>query len=229
MPISGTPTPSFSRPPLVEVALGVEFSPVSGFGAVALVKLADRLHGRYPIVQEYSPLPPNPPIGLDDQIGGGLVVSMGAPSIRLWLLSQEQDQLLQVQRDRLILNWRAGTINNSYPRYHDALRPAFAREYRGLLSFLMDAGRPTLSLVGVEVTYVNVLSRFRRRIPRHWRNSPFTATVRRSFRRPANDAPATTMGMDRSRRSCIHPQSGCSAADQPRVRDWNDAPAAAPR
>ena len=78
MPISGTPTPSFSRPPLVEVALGVEFSPVSGFGAVALVKLADRLHGRYPIVQEYSPLPPNPPIGLDDQIGGGLVVSMGA-------------------------------------------------------------------------------------------------------------------------------------------------------
>jgi len=158
VPISGTPTPSFDRPPLVEVALGVEFSPVPGFGAITLVRLADRLHDRYPVVQEYPPLPPNPPIGLDDQIGGGLVVNMGAPSIRLWLLSREQDQLLQVQRDRLILNWRAGTNNNSYPRYQDALRPAFAREYRGLLSFLMDTGLPTLSLVGVEVTYVNVFS-----------------------------------------------------------------------
>ncbi len=156
VPISGTPSPSFDRPPLVEVALGIEFSPVPGFGAVVLGRFADRLKDRYPVVQEYPPLPPNPPIGLDDQNGAGLVVSMGAPSIRLWLLSQAQDQLLQVQRDRLILNWRAGTNSNSYPRYHETLRPAFAREYRDLLSFLKDAGLPTLSLVGVDVTYVNV-------------------------------------------------------------------------
>lgn len=158
VPISGTPSPSFDRPPLVEVALGVEFSPVPGFGAVALVRFADRLHDRYPVVQEYPPLPPNPPIGVDDQIGGGLVVNMGAPSIRLWLLSREQDQLVQVQRDRLILNWRLGTSSSSYPRYRDALRPAFAREYQGLLSFLMDVGLPTSGPVGVEVTYVNVVS-----------------------------------------------------------------------
>ena len=158
VPISGTPSPSFDRPPLVEVALGVEFSPVPGFGAVPLARFADRLHDRYPVVQEYPPLPRNPPIGVDDQIGGGLVVNVGAPSIRLWLLSREQDQLLQVQRDRLIVNWRVGTSSSSYPRYRDALRPAFAREYQGLLSFLTDVGLPTSGLVGVEVTYVNVVA-----------------------------------------------------------------------
>jgi hypothetical protein len=42
VPISGTPSPSFDRPPLVEFALGVEFSPVPGFGAVALAKFAAR-------------------------------------------------------------------------------------------------------------------------------------------------------------------------------------------
>ena len=83
---------------------------------------------------------------------------MGAPSIRLWLLSREEDQLLRIQRDRLILNWQAGTSSSSYPRYRDALRPAFAREYQGLLSFLMDAGLPTPGPFGVDVTYVNVVS-----------------------------------------------------------------------
>ncbi len=60
VPISGTPSPSFDRPPLVEVALGVEFSPVPGFGAVELVRFADLLHDRYPLVQEYPLLLPDP-------------------------------------------------------------------------------------------------------------------------------------------------------------------------
>lgn len=56
------------------------------------------------------------------------------------------------------MNWRAGTSSSSYPRYRGALRPAFDREYQGLLSFLADAGLPTSVPVGVEVSYVNVVS-----------------------------------------------------------------------
>jgi uncharacterized protein (TIGR04255 family) len=158
-PVSNIESPTFDRPPLVEVALGIEWVPLADFGAIQMARLAQRWSDRYPIMQEHPPLPPNPPIGLNDHVNGGLIVNVGAPSIRLWLLTEDEDQLVQIQRDRLILNWRASKNVSPYPRYHDALRSTFAHEYDQFLAFVAEARLPTPRPISVEATYVNLIPR----------------------------------------------------------------------
>lgn len=156
-PVIDVASPTFDRPPLVEVALGIEFVPLADFGAIQMARLAQSWREHFPIVQEHAPLPPNPPLGLADQANGGLIVNMGAPGIRLWLLNKDQDQLVQIQRDRLVLNWRASGDVSPYPRYHESLRPIFKRQYDQFLAFLDESGLTKPRPLSVEVTYVNMI------------------------------------------------------------------------
>jgi uncharacterized protein (TIGR04255 family) len=144
--------PTFDRPPVVEVVLGFEFQPVAEFGAVRLAQLAMLWQARYPVVQEQQPLPMSPPIGVPGQFPA-MFVNIGAPAIRLWLLSEDGSLLLQLQRDRLILNWRHAS-SDPYPHY-DTLRPQFVRALRELTAFVREHGLGSIVGSAVEVSYVN--------------------------------------------------------------------------
>ena len=50
--------PSFERPPVVEVAVGVHFLQLPGRNTVALLRMAEIWSTRYPIVREQLGLPP---------------------------------------------------------------------------------------------------------------------------------------------------------------------------
>ena len=143
--------PDFERPPLTEVALGVVFEPVE-IGAVGLGELYQRWRGEFPKVQEHAALPPlfEPP-----QPGLGLVVEVGHPPMRLWMLNETEDQLVQAQRDRLVVNWRR-IGDGDYPRYH-ALRALLGRQLADFWSFLRDRAVPLPPPVAVEATYVNTI------------------------------------------------------------------------
>jgi uncharacterized protein (TIGR04255 family) len=65
--------------------------------------------------------------------------------------------LIQVQRDRLIINWRKVKGDETYPRYLDEMRPRFEREWREFLTFISDQKIGTISVQQCEVTYVNDL------------------------------------------------------------------------
>lgn len=145
--------PSFSQPPVVEVVLGFEFQPIAEFGAIKLAQLAATWKDRYPRVQELPPLPMNPPIGTPDQFPA-MFVNIGAPAIRLWLFGPADDsQLLQIQRDRLILNWRRAS-DDPYPHY-DTLRPQFAQALTDLTRFVREQDLGGIQASAVEVSYVN--------------------------------------------------------------------------
>lgn len=144
--------PTFDRPPVVEVVLGFEFQPVADFGAVRLAQVATLWQDRYPIVQEQQPLPMSPPIGVPGQFPT-MFVNVGAPAIRLWLLGEDGSHLLQVQRDRLILNWRHAS-SDPYPHY-DTLRPQFVQALRELTAFVREHGLGSIVASAVEVSYVN--------------------------------------------------------------------------
>jgi uncharacterized protein (TIGR04255 family) len=140
---------------VTEVALGVYFSPPLNLRTAQFGKLWDRWRDRYPRTEDQPPLPPIPlesftqpfPV-LSFQFTGTL------PGPRVWYLSDAGDRVIQIQPDRLVLNWRHTTEEEPYPRYK-ALFPAFSEAARDLIAFLSEEGLALPTIVQAEVTYVN--------------------------------------------------------------------------
>ena len=113
------PHTTYSRSPVIEMALGMEF--VAGsFKAGQALEIRDQLRGQYPRVELLDALPPQPPLGLSGSFVG---LSVGGPPNRWWFISEDDSHLVQLQHDRLLLNWRKST-NTEYPRHHN-LMPLF--------------------------------------------------------------------------------------------------------
>lgn len=147
-----TPLPSFERPPVVEVAVGVHFLQLQGFNSVALVRLADKWRGLYPKTQEQPALPPEAPAGQ----GGVFTIQLqnSLPPIRLWLLSDDESFLVQIQHDRLLLNWRKVQDNDPYPRY-GKLRQDFSQLWSEFVQYIVDGDYGVLQPMLAEVTFFN--------------------------------------------------------------------------
>jgi uncharacterized protein (TIGR04255 family) len=76
------------------------------------------------------------------------------PLPRVWLINEAGNELVQIQPDRLIVNWRKGADNETYPRYASILkrfRSAFATFEKVVTSEGLGAIIPTQC----EITYVN--------------------------------------------------------------------------
>ncbi len=205
VPAAAPTSPSFADPPLLEVALAVEFAPLAEFGATVMSDLARRWSGRYPRVQEHPPLPPNMAIDFPAS-GAGMMVSVGAPQIRLWLLTESEDRLVQVQRDRLIVNWRSSSDEGIYPRYKDSLRPEFENDFEELRLFLRERSLPPPRVISTEVTYVNALSdlydtdlvgvlRSQVRVPHHL-DRPVATRLSQTWNRMVDGAVTSTLTLN---------------------------------
>jgi uncharacterized protein (TIGR04255 family) len=136
------------------VALGIQFRPLFGLRGINLGPLRERWRGTYPRVEEQPPLPPAvealpTPGELTFQLNVGAV-----PPVRHWFLSESGTQLVQLQQDRLIVNWREGTPVEPYPRY-GALRQQFEERITDLQQFLRDEDLGELDVTQAEVNYIN--------------------------------------------------------------------------
>ncbi|MGG7105100.1 TIGR04255 family protein [Rhodococcus sp. 24CO] len=140
--------PSFSAPPVIEVAMGIEFVPIPGLTTIKLVELHRMWESEFPQVQEQPALQPS-----NMPIESGLRFNVGIPPIRLWMISASDDLLLQIQNDRIILNWRR-TPGNEYPRYA-TLREKYASIWSAFSSEVSRLGIGDLAPVTAEVSFVN--------------------------------------------------------------------------
>ena len=83
------------------------------------------------------------------------IALLSEPEIRCWFIDESGSQLIQLQRDRFIRNWRRATpVKDPYPSY-DHLRPLFERDWQRYLNFLEreEIGPPQVNQC--EVTYIN--------------------------------------------------------------------------
>jgi uncharacterized protein (TIGR04255 family) len=147
--------PKFERPPVSEVAVAVEFVPILALTAVPIVHMYEKLWASdYPKVAEHVALPPAGPEPGSMLAGIGLRVGHGAEALRLWMLTEDEAELLQLQHDRLILNWRK-LEGGRYPAYA-SLRKKFSRRWEELGAAVSEFGqvRPTVA----EVTFVNTVA-----------------------------------------------------------------------
>lgn len=146
----------FGSPPVVEVALGVQFTQ-SVIDLEVLAELARALRTEFPHRQQIEPLMRVSERFERPGATGFLDFRLGVPLPRTWFVSTDQRYLLQAQSDRLIFNWRRVEVGDAYPRYR-AIRPKFDELRERLGRILADLGRPAPVIDLVEVTYINELA-----------------------------------------------------------------------
>lgn len=158
--MSETPTPDaalpeFDAPPVVEVALGIQFRPVFGLRPIELGGLRETWRAEYPLAQEQPPLPPQVEAPTAGPLQVQFVVGPGLQT-RVWFLNEPQTELVQLQHDRLTVNWRQAVPDAPYPRYPH-VREVFQRRFADLRDFVDDRHLGSLSVIQAEVTYINAI------------------------------------------------------------------------
>ena len=151
--------PDFERPPIDEVVISIQFGDVA-LRSVHIGLLWERFKAEYPNVEEQGPLSPTfETFGALQAAPPNLVRLMQMPFDqmgRFWFISENQNELVQVQRDRFIHNWRARRPEDQYPRY-ETLRTKFESEILKFEEFIRMNKLGSVQVNQCEVSYINVI------------------------------------------------------------------------
>jgi uncharacterized protein (TIGR04255 family) len=150
--------PDFDDPPVVETVLSAQFEPLPALQTAQLGLLWGEYRTAFPKAGEHAPIDPvieqfpERPTG---RMALKLQTFENPPIPRLSFANEQGNEMIQVQNDRFIKNWRKEGDGEQYPRYDKTIRPNFDRDYRIFLAFLERNrfGAPRVNQC--EVTYVN--------------------------------------------------------------------------
>ncbi len=149
--------PDFENPPVIETVLSVQFQPLSQMRAAHFGLFWNQIRDRYPTTEERPALDPvveRFPEPVKRRLGVHLPILETPPLPRVWFIHRSQNELLQVQTDRFIRNWRKTSGGDAYPHY-ETVKQWFDQDF---LEFQDFASREKLGAIEVnqcEVTYVN--------------------------------------------------------------------------
>jgi uncharacterized protein (TIGR04255 family) len=113
----------YTAPPVTEVVLGVQFNSLERFLSPHLGLVWERFKSNFPNVEEQPALPPTfETFGPHPQFFPAIGLQMFAANMpRVFLINDDRTQLLQVQRDRFLHNWRKVETGGEYPRFERML------------------------------------------------------------------------------------------------------------
>jgi uncharacterized protein (TIGR04255 family) len=151
------PLPDFTNPPVAEVALSLQFETIEGLRTAHLGLLWGEFRATLPKVEEQAPLD----TGVEEfdirpvSAPRVRIEAFDAPPVpRLWFLDESGMELIQVQQDRFINNWRRVGQGVQYPRYH-YIRDAFSERLDVFRNFLSREKLGDVVPTQCEITYVN--------------------------------------------------------------------------
>lgn len=149
--------PTFSRPPVTEVVVGVSFRSLDRLSIPLIGELwLEELKEHFPKIEEHPPY--EPPVEQFDSPmpGPSLSWQFGPfPALpRLWFLSSVGDELIQLQRNWFSCNWRKVLPEAEYGRWQPR-RDAFEHWFSIFSAFLVKHEVGTVAPIQAEVTYVN--------------------------------------------------------------------------
>ena len=158
LPAFHEPRPGFHKPPVNEVALSVQFSPVSGLTVAMYGLLWQRYRPAFSKSEDKAPLAsvietfeaPRP-----QKLKFEIVPEPQPP--RCWFMNEKGSELIQVQSDRFVFNWRKQPPLQPYPRY-EHVRIGFERYYSIFEAFAQEYNLGPIVPTQCEVTYVNDLN-----------------------------------------------------------------------
>lgn len=156
-PASVRDLPKFDRAPVTEVALSLQFDPLPGLQIHHFGLLWNLYKERYPRVESHPPIDraievfQREPV-MRPAVTFELVNPFMTP--RVWFLSETGSDLLQVQRDRFIVNWRKTKPEDTYPHF-EQLRETMVQRFELFAGFVRENKLGEIVPNQCEVTYIN--------------------------------------------------------------------------
>lgn len=145
--------PEYDNPPVTEVVCGVTFDRLEGLFAAHIGILWGLFQPDFPMVNEVAPLASVVEI-FDEQL---LDVQMGITDVpplpREMFISRDENNIIQVQRDRFIFNWRKLRQEDSYPRYVNVVQ-SFHNRFEVFRNFIETANMVIMPRQ-YELSYIN--------------------------------------------------------------------------
>jgi uncharacterized protein (TIGR04255 family) len=109
-PVKNHRLPEYSTPPVLEVVAGVQFSPLAKLQTRHLGGFCERARKDFPITRDMPPLfdvPETPSIEF-----------LALPPLRrVFILSEDQNYVMQLQDTRFNFNWKRVKPDDPYPRF----------------------------------------------------------------------------------------------------------------
>ena len=151
------PLPKYAKPPVIEVALSVQFDRLD-ITAAHLGLIWQKYRERFPTIQEKPELESViERFGPPTKVVPAVRFEVGTmPIPRNWFVSESGNELVQVQRDRFIRNWRKTEGGPDYPSY-EKLRQKFVDDWELFVRFVTAEIKASVVPNQCEVTYVNIL------------------------------------------------------------------------
>ncbi|MEE3715278.1 TIGR04255 family protein [Tumidithrix elongata RA019] len=148
----------FETPPVVEVACGVAFHELKNLLAPHLGLLWEEFKADYPSCQEKPELEAK----IEDLSGYTPKVTEvkffdTPPLPRIWFLSDKEDKIIQIQRNRFLHNWRKVNQDDQYPRF-DKVFQIFKQQLSTFKEFLSKENLGEIQPLQYEIVYVNIIS-----------------------------------------------------------------------
>ena len=148
--------PDFKKPPVVEVAVSVQFDEPAISGPLLMLRWS-QVRNNFPKYEEAPPIP------LDIETFDGpreprfeFEISDAPPTPRFFMKSESESEILQIQENMFGYGWRKLATTDEYPRYKKIIS-GFKRELAAFQTFLSEENLEDISPVQCEVTYVNLI------------------------------------------------------------------------
>ena len=139
----------FGAPPVIEVVVSVRFDPLQELHVPHYGLFWNEVRAEFPTSEHASPLANVGTIALD--------AVTGVPIPRVWLISRSGNELIQLQSDAFIFNWRqVEDGDNAYPRFSHVVAQ-FQRFFDLWKSFVHRELGAELRLTASELSYINTI------------------------------------------------------------------------
>jgi uncharacterized protein (TIGR04255 family) len=153
--------PDFKTPPVTEVVLGMQFNSLEKLLSPHLGLIWESFKKDFPKIEEHAPIHPTfetfgphpqflPALNVSFSIGGGQMP-------RVFFVNEKNTQLIQVQRDRFVHNWRKVGEGDEYPRFERMLEN-FQSGFQAFVEVLTANQLGEVVPNQCDVSYINQIS-----------------------------------------------------------------------
>ena len=137
----------YENPPLTELAVGVLFQSLKGWQTRHVGQFWGEVAKEFPLSEDQTPI-------FEVEGAPRFEIRELPPLRRTFLISQDQNFVIQLQDSRFILNWRRTQPTNVYPRFK-AMFDKFLAHWGRFSDFVVRERLGDLRPTRYELTYVN--------------------------------------------------------------------------